>query len=166
MYHVLYRIYLAKDRKIFTYPFMQQALQQAQKAFAMNEVPIGAVIVDSNDKVIAAAHNMVESNYDVSAHAEILAIREAAKKLTTTKLIGCKIWITCEPCSMCCSAISAAQIAEIYYGTANEKFGAIEHFPFMYAQKSTYHKPKIYANIMAKESKEIIQKFFAIKRDI
>ena len=105
--------------------YMRLAITEAKKAADMGEVPVGAVIVDSFGEVISTAHNLRESLNDPTAHAEILAIRDAAKKLKTHDLSGCEIYTTCYPCPMCMSAIIWANIKKVYYGNTRKEAGLI-----------------------------------------
>lgn len=142
--------------------FIQEALDEAKKALTKNEVPVGAVIV-KNNKIISQAHNLVITLNDPTAHAENLAIKLAAKKLGTSRLDDCDIYITLEPCAMCSAIISLARIKRIYYCLNDKKFGAIESNPFIYTNNA-YFKPEIYSNINPKESKNLLQQFFQDKR--
>lgn len=103
--------------------FMDIALQEAKKAYDMEEVPVGAVIV-KNDRIISKAHNLKEFNKDVTSHAEILAISRAEKALNNWRLSGCEMYVTLEPCPMCASAIAQARIKKVYIGTADINSGA------------------------------------------
>jgi len=143
--------------------FIQIAIQEAQKAFQKNEVPIGAVIV-KNNQVIAKAYNQVITKKDATAHAEILAIQKACKKLKTEKLIDCDIYVTLEPCSMCAAAISHAQIKRLYYGASNPKEGAIEHNSKLYQNKSCNYIPEVYSGFEEQKCSELLKDFFQSKR--
>lgn len=103
--------------------FLDLAIKEAEIAASEGEVPVGAVIVKDNE-VIAAAHNMKESLKDVTAHAEILAIRKASEKLNNWRLKGCEIYVTLEPCAMCAAAICQSRISKIYIGTFDPEAGA------------------------------------------
>lgn len=103
--------------------FIMAALEEAQKGGEINEIPVGAVIVKDN-KIISRAHNLKEKLKDPTAHAEILAIREACRVLGNWRLTGCKMYVTLEPCAMCTSAICQSRIGKLYIGTFNEKSGA------------------------------------------
>ena len=104
--------------------FMKKALQEAKKAYNKLEVPVGCIIV-KNWEIIAKAHNLKETKYDTTKHAEILAIQKASKKLHSWRLIDCEMYVTLEPCSMCAGAIINSRIKKIYYGAKDEKTGAI-----------------------------------------
>lgn len=142
--------------------FIKEALKEAQKAFKKNEVPVGAVIT-KNNQIISKAHNLVISKNDPTAHAEILAIKAASKKLGTPRLDDCDIYITLEPCAMCTAVISLSKIKRIFYCLNDEKFGAVESNPSIY-NNSSYFKPEIYSNINPQNSKSLLQSFFQNKR--
>ncbi|MDE2759535.1 MAG: nucleoside deaminase [Paracoccaceae bacterium] len=144
---------------------MSKALEAAHMAFQNNEVPVGAVIVSSEGKVLATAFNMIRQLNDPTAHAEILAIRKACEALGTDRLEGCSIYVTLEPCSMCASAISLARIAKLYFGAIDNKSGGVENGARIYTLPQTHHKPEIFGGIMARECGEILTTFFSLKRD-
>lgn len=145
--------------------FMQLALRQAQLAFENNEVPIGAVIVE-NKEVIASSFNKNITNFDPTAHCEIIAIREACLQKKSPRLDNCDIYVTVEPCSMCFTAISLARINRLFFGVNDQKFGAISNNLSLFKNTQAYHKVEIYDGICALESKELLQKFFQIKRSM
>ena len=103
--------------------FMKEALKEAKKAYDKLEVPVGAVIV-KDGKIIARAHNLKETKYDTTKHAEILAIQKASKKLETWRLLDCEMYVTLEPCSMCAGALINSRVKKLYIGTSDEKTGA------------------------------------------
>jgi tRNA(Arg) A34 adenosine deaminase TadA len=142
---------------------MAEALLQAKIAFKQNEVPVGAVIVE-NGKIIAAAYNKNLILKDPTAHAEILALREAAILKDCHRLDDCDLYVTLEPCAMCAFAISLARIRRIYYAVSDIKFGAIENGVQIFSNSSCYHKPEFYSGIFAEESKNLMQGFFRSKR--
>lgn len=138
--------------------FMTQALQYAQKAFDLGEVPVGAVIV-KNGKIVGTGYNMRETKQNALSHAEIEAINNACKTLGTWRLDGCELYVTLEPCPMCTGAIINARIKTVIFGAFDSKMGCMDSvinlcdYPFN-------HKPEIYAGICEDECKEILQKFF------
>lgn len=142
---------------------MEQALLEAQKAFDQDEVPVGAVIVQ-NGNIIARAHNINISSTDPTAHAEIVALRKAAKINQTSRLDDCDLYVTLEPCSMCASAISLARIRRVYYAASDIKFGAVENGARIFNSSSCHHKPDVYSGMFEEEGKSILQKFFRSKR--
>jgi len=143
--------------------FMLEAIKEAKKAFRQDEVPVGAVIVE-NGKVIARAHNQNISKSDPTLHAEINALRKAAKLKNSSRLDDCDIYVTLEPCTMCAAAISLARIRRVYYGCEDNKFGAIQNGVKFFHAKSCQHKPEIYSGILEDESRELLQGFFKGKR--
>ena len=144
-------------------PFMQLALEQAYKAAAAGEVPIGAVVVQG-DKVIAAAHNLTETNADPTAHAEMLAIRAACETLKTSRLVDCDMYVTLEPCPMCATAISFARIRRLYFGARDPKGGGVEHGARVFSQSTCHHKPQVYGGMQETECGEMLKSFFKEKR--
>lgn len=139
--------------------FMQIAIEEAKKAAAVDEVPIGAVIVWGGE-VVARAHNRVEEYYDPTAHAEMLVIQEACEKLGAPRIPECDLYVTLEPCPMCATAISFARIRRLYYGAVDVKGGGT----YTYSQPTCHHRPEIYDGINASESAELLQLFFKAKR--
>ena len=144
--------------------FMQIALEEARAAFARDEIPVGAVIIDENQNIIAQAGNRTEELNDPTAHAEILAIKQACEKLGSPRLVQCSIYVTLEPCSMCASAISFARIKSLYYGAGDKKSGGVEHGAKIFNSSSCHHKPDIYDSICEAESGELLKDFFKGKR--
>ena len=142
---------------------MQEALHQAQLAFTNDEVPVGCVIVHS-DQVIVATHNQNRQLQDPTAHAEIIAIKQACAIRQSQYLEDCDIYITLEPCPMCFMAISYARLRRIYYGANDEKFGAIESNPILSQSQLAIFKNEIYSGIGAEESKLLLKSFFQQKR--
>ena len=144
--------------------FMELALVQAEKAAQIGEVPVGAVVVNSDGKVIASAHNLVETQRDATAHAECLVLKEAMGRLNQKFLDGCDLWVTLEPCIMCSGAISYARIRRLYYAAEDKKGGAVEHGNRVFSQATCLHKPEIYGGIMASKSALLLRNFFAKRR--
>src|SRR5512146_3139062 len=118
--------------------FMTLALDAAREARAAGEVPVGAVLVDPAGLVLATAANRTRRDSDPTAHAEMLAIREAATRLGNGRLDGCDLWVTLEPCAMCAGALAHARIARLYYGAPDPKGGAVEHGPRLFAQPTVH----------------------------
>ncbi len=143
--------------------FMELALRQAEIAFTKDEVPVGAVLVENN-QIIASSYNQNRFLNDPTAHAEILVLRAAAKIKKSSRLDGCSLYVTLEPCSMCASAISLAKIKRVYYAASDIKFGAVENGARIYTTSSCHHKPEIYSGIMEEESKKLMLDFFKDKR--
>jgi tRNA(Arg) A34 adenosine deaminase TadA len=143
--------------------FMPRALAAAGQAAAAGEVPIGAVIV-KDGVVIAEAHNSPRTDHDPTAHAEILAIRRAAKVLGDERLTGCELWVTLEPCAMCAGAIAHARIARLYYAASDPKGGAVEHGARVFDQPQCLHRPEVYSGIGEQEAAELLRGFFRDRR--
>lgn len=143
--------------------FMGRALALARTSAAAGEVPIGAVIV-RDGAIIAEAHNSPRTDHDPTAHAEILAIRRAAKALGDERLTGCDLWVTLEPCAMCAGAISHARINRLYYAASDPKGGAVEHGARIFDQPQTLHRPEIYAGIGEDEAAAMLRDFFRERR--
>jgi tRNA(adenine34) deaminase len=143
--------------------FMKQALKQAEIAFAQDEIPVGAVLVE-NGKVIASSHNQNISLDDPTAHAEILVLRKAAKIKNSARLDDCDLYVTLEPCAMCAAAISLARVKRVYYAASDKKFGAVENGVKFFHSTSCHHRPEIYSEINEEESKKLLQDFFKSKR--
>ena len=140
---------------------MKLAMKEATKAYKNGDVPVGAVIV-KNNKVIAKAHNMKEKNKSAIKHAEIIAIEKACKKLKNWHLEGCELYVTLEPCLMCCGAIIQSRIKKLYYGVKSERFGYVESVDKLF-NKNTHIMTEV-KNINDEESLKILQDFFKNKR--
>lgn len=138
--------------------FMNEALKEAKKAFEINEVPVGCVIV-KDDKIIARAHNKRETIQSSTAHAEILAINKACKKLNSWRLNGCDIYVTLEPCSMCSGAIIQARFNNLYFGAFDEKTGAAGSVLNLFDYKFN-HVVNVVSSINKIECEKIIKNFF------
>jgi tRNA(Arg) A34 adenosine deaminase TadA len=143
--------------------FMLEALAEAEAAAARGEVPIGAVIVQDG-KVIARNGNRTIELNDPTAHAELLAIREACHVLGSQRLAGCDLYVTLEPCPMCAAAISFARIRRLYYGADDPKGGAVESGVRFYADPTCHHVPEVYSGLAEQESGRILRDFFGAKR--
>lgn len=142
---------------------MALALEEARKGGDAGEVPIGAVVV-KDGAVIAVAHNAPRALSDPTAHAEVLAIREAARVLGNERLDNCELWVTLEPCAMCAGAIAHARIARLYYGAADAKGGAVEHGARVFEQEQCLHRPEVYSGIGEAEAGELLRRFFRERR--
>ncbi len=143
--------------------FMPRALAAARAAAQAGEVPIGAVVV-KDGHIIAEAHNSPRTDHDPTAHAEILAIRRAAKVLGDERLTGCELWVTLEPCAMCAGAIQHARIARLYYAASDPKGGAVEHGARVFDQPQCLHRPEIYTGIGEDEAASLLKAFFRERR--
>ena len=142
---------------------MAMALEQAGMAMAAGEVPIGAVVI-KDGVLIAAAHNAPRTMADPTAHAEMLAIRAAAKALDSERLEDCELWVTLEPCAMCAGAIAHARIVRLYYAASDPKGGAVEHGARVFDQAQCLHRPEIYSGMGEAASAELLRSFFKARR--
>jgi tRNA(adenine34) deaminase len=142
---------------------MDLALEQARAAQAAGEVPIGCVIV-RDGAVVAAAGNRPIADRDPTAHAEMIAIREAARALGGERLTDCDLYVTLEPCAMCAAAISFARIRRLYYGAADPKGGAVEHGLRFFQSPTCHHRPEVYSGIGEGEAAALLRAFFEAKR--
>lgn len=138
---------------------MKEALKEAEKALEKDEVPVGAVIV-KNDKIIARAHNIKEQKQDGTMHAEIIAIKKAAKKLNNWRLIDCEMYVTLEPCTMCAGAIISSRIKKVYIGTNDPKAGAVGSVLNVFEDYIFNHKVEYEKNILEEECRNILKEFF------
>ncbi|MCT8970382.1 nucleoside deaminase [Microbaculum marinisediminis] len=143
--------------------YMAEALAEARAAAARGEVPVGAVIVKAGE-IIARAGNRTLELKDPTAHAELLAIRDAAQRLGSERLVDCDLWVTLEPCAMCAAAISFARIRRLYFAAADMKMGAVEHGPRFFAQATCHHAPEVYSGIAEREAADLLKGFFEAKR--
>ncbi len=143
--------------------FMDLALEKAREAGARGEVPVGAVIVRDR-QVVTAASNRMREYADVTAHAEILAIREASSLLKAERLTDCDLYVTLEPCTMCAAAISFARIKRLYFGASDEKGGAVEHGVRFFSATTCHHVPEVYSGLCERDCASLIRAFFAGRR--
>jgi tRNA(adenine34) deaminase len=143
---------------------MDAALAEARAAAARGEVPVGAVLVSPDGRILAAAGNRTRELADPTAHAELLAIREAARAQGSERLTGCDLYVTLEPCPMCAAAIGQARIARLYYGAADPKSGGVAHGPRIFAHPQSHHVPEVYDGIGAEEAARLLRTFFAERR--
>ncbi|AOR77741.1 tRNA-adenosine deaminase [Sphingomonas sp. LH128] len=142
---------------------MALALQEAQAAADSGEVPIGAVIV-KDGRVIATGRNAPRERHDPTSHAEIEAIRAAARLLGNERLEGCELWVTLEPCAMCAGAIAHARIGRVYYAASDPKGGAVEHGARVFEHPQCLHRPEVYAGIGEAQAAQMLRGFFQAKR--
>ena len=143
---------------------MDLALQEARDAELLGEVPIGAVVVSAPGEVLARAGNRTLAMRDPTAHAELLAIREACARLGSERLVDCDLYVTLEPCAMCAAAISFARIRRLYFGAADPKGGSVEHGPRFFQQPTCHHAPEIIGGIGESEASTLLKAFFAARR--
>ena len=143
--------------------FMDLALKTAKNAGKAGEVPIGCVIVRGYE-VIATAANRTLTDRDPTAHAEILALRQAADAIGTERLIDCDLYVTLEPCTMCAGAISLARIRRLYYGAADAKGGAVESGVRFFSSPTCHHVPEVYGAVGETEAATLLKDFFKVRR--
>nr|WP_277738584.1 nucleoside deaminase [Ferruginivarius sediminum] len=144
---------------------MRLALEEARIGAERGEVPVGAVLVDSETgEVLARAHNRVEADTDPTAHAEILVIREVARRRGEKRLVDCDIYVTLEPCTMCAAAISFARLKRLYFGAYDPKGGAVVHAARFYEQPTCHHRPEVVGGIDEAECGEVLRAFFRARR--
>ena len=144
-------------------PPMRRALELAAQAAADGEVPVGAVITRGSE-ILAEARNAMRAGSDPTAHAEMVAIRAAADRLGQSRLDGCTLWVTLEPCAMCAAAIAVARLAELRFGAEDPKGGGVVHGPRIFAQPTCHHRPDVLGGIGEAESAEMLQRFFEKRR--
>lgn len=143
---------------------MALALDQARDAGNRGEVPIGAVVLGPDGAVLARAGNRTLELRDPTAHAELLAIREACAKLGSERLVDCDLYVTLEPCPMCAAAISFARIRRLYFAASDPKGGAVEHGPRLYGQPTCHHAPEVYGGFSETAAADLLKDFFAARR--
>ncbi len=143
--------------------FMDQALLLAREAAQNGEVPVGAIVV-KDGVIIGRGSNQPLADHDPTAHAEIIAMRAAARAIGNDRLAGCDLWVTLEPCAMCAGAIAHARIARLYYAASDPKGGAVAHGPRLFEQPTIHHRPEVYSGLGAEESALLLTEFFKEKR--
>ena len=143
--------------------FMEAALKEAEAAAARGEVPVGAVVV-CGDRIVAQAGNRTLEMKDPTAHAELLAIREACTALGNERLTDCDLYVTLEPCPMCAAAISFARIRRLYFGADDPKGGAVESGVRFFGDPSCHHAPEVYGGMAETESAALLRDFFRARR--
>ena len=145
--------------------YMGKALEQARLAAEADEIPVGALVVNpQNGEIVSAAHNLSQHSLDATAHAEILAIQEACRKLGSNRLRGFDMYVTLEPCTMCAAAISFARIEHLYIGAEDPKGGAVFNGVKFYEQPTCHHRPQTESGFLAEECSQILKSFFQAKR--
>lgn len=142
---------------------MRLALDAARRAAEEGEVPVGAVVVRGTE-IVAVTANAMRAGHDPTAHAEMVALRAAARALGTSRLDECDLWVTLEPCAMCAGAIALARIGRLYFAAADPKGGAVLHGPRLFAQPTCHHAPEIYAGIGEAQAAEMLRGFFRERR--
>lgn len=145
--------------------FMKEALAEAQKAAARDEVPIGAVLVHAESgEIVARASNATIENADPTSHAEILVIRELCQELGVQRIPDYDLYVTLEPCPMCAAAISFARIRKLVFGASDPKSGGVLQGPNLYTHPQLHHKPEIISGTLAEECGQILKDYFQTKR--
>ncbi len=145
--------------------FMRLALGEALAAARRDEVPVGAVVVvAATGEILARSGNRVEEFSDPSAHAEVLAIRAAANRLGTPRLVGCDLYVTLEPCPMCAALAGFARIREVRFGAYDVKGGGVEHGPRIFEQPTCHHRPRVVGGIHEQRCARLLSAFFATRR--
>ena len=144
--------------------YMDAALALAKSALRVGEVPVGAVVVQSG-KIIGRGHNRTRIDHDPTAHAEIIAIREATRFLGNDRLEDCDLWVTLEPCTMCAGAIAHARIGRLYYGASDAKGGAVDSGVRFFDSPTCHHRPEIYSGLDEEKSAKLLVDFFQNRRD-
>lgn len=142
---------------------MDLALKAAESAAISGEVPIGCVVVRDN-AVIATAANRTLTDRDPTAHAEVLALRQAAQAIGSERLVDCDLYVTLEPCTMCAGAISFARIRRLYYGAADPKGGAVESGVRFFAAQTCHHAPEVYSAVGEQQAAQMLREFFKARR--
>jgi tRNA(adenine34) deaminase len=143
--------------------FMDMALNEARAAAERGEVPVGCAIVRSGE-VIARARNRTLADRDPTAHAELIAIRQAAAILGSERLDGCDLYVTLEPCAMCAGAVSFARIRRLYYGAGDPKGGAVDNGVQFFSSPTCHHRPEVYGGVGEAEASALLKDFFKERR--
>lgn len=144
--------------------YMRLALAEAENALVLGEVPIGAVLIDDKGGVVVQAHNMRETWKDATAHAEVIAIREAGKKLGHWRLSNCTLYVTVEPCPMCAGALVMGRLRRVVYGVPDAKAGAVESLFNIPGHPALNHQVQVTAGILEDECAAVLKRFFASRR--
>src|SRR5690348_6181027 len=155
--------FVCRNERVAQPSFMDIAFAEARAAAAADEVPVGCAIVRDGE-VIARAGNRTLADRDPTAHAEVLAIRQAAAALGSERLTDCDLYVTLEPCTMCAAAMSFARIRRLYFGAADEKGGAVEHGVRFFAAPTCHHRPDVYGGINESDAAVLLKDFFRGRR--
>ena len=143
--------------------FMRLALREAEAALEHDDVPIGAVVIRDGE-LVGAGHNERELRQDPTAHAEILALREASRAVGSWRLLDCVLYVTLEPCAMCAGAVAFARIRRLYYGAADPKGGAVENGVKFFASPTCHHRPEVYGGLAEADASALLKEFFQARR--
>jgi tRNA(adenine34) deaminase len=144
---------------------MDLALDEAEQAAELGEVPVGAVLVDGETgEILGRGHNLVESETDPTAHAELLVIRQAARRLGAKRLAGADLYVSLEPCPMCAQAIAFARLRRLVFAAYDPKGGGVEHGPRIFAQATCHHRPEVVGGVQERRAGELLKAFFRERR--
>ncbi len=143
---------------------MRRALRLAEHAASIGEVPVGALVVDAEGHTLAEASNRREHDADPTAHAEVIALREAARKVGTWRLDGCTLCVTLEPCPMCAGALVNSRIARVVYGAADPKMGCVDTLHALCTEPRFNHRLEVVSGVLAEECADVLRTFFAARR--
>ena len=146
--------------------WMRLALAEATLAAAAGEVPVGAIVVGPGGEMLARAHNAREAGADPTAHAEVLALRAAARALGRWRLTGCTLVVTLEPCTMCAGALTLARVARLVYGAEDPKAGGVGSLWDVVRDRRLNHRPEVVAGVLADEAAELLRSFFRTHREV
>lgn len=160
----LHRKIIAMTLADKTNDFMTQALNLAAAAAAAGEVPVGAVITNPQGEILATAENRMRRDANALAHAEVLAIQSALAVTGESRLTGCDIWVTLEPCAMCAGAIAHARLRRLYFAAYDRKGGAVDHGPCLFHQSTTHHQIEVYGGIQQRAAEQLLTAFFEDRR--
>lgn len=143
---------------------MDAALDEAKAAALRGEVPVGAVVLAPDGRILARAGNQVEADHDAAGHAEMIALRAAAKLMGSPRLVGCDLVVTLEPCPMCAAAAGLFRIRRVVFGAYDPKGGGVEHGPRIYAAPGAQHRPEVVGGVRESEAAALLKDFFAALR--
>lgn len=143
---------------------MELALAEARAAAARGEVPVGAVVLGPDGAVLARAGNAVEAACDAAGHAELIALRAAARLVGSARLVGCELVVTLEPCPMCAAAAGLFRVKRVVFGAYDPKGGGVEHGPRIYAAPGAQHRPEVVGGVRETEAAGLLRAFFAALR--
>ena len=143
---------------------MRRALELAREAAEAGEVPVGAVVTDGEDRIVAEARNAMRGSLDPTAHAEMVVLRRAAEVLKTSRLDDCTLWVSLEPCAMCAAAISIARVKALRFAAEDPKGGAVVNGPRWFGQPTCHHRPDVLAGLGEDEAADLLRGFFAARR--
>ena len=143
---------------------MRRALELAREAAEAGEVPVGAVVTDGEDRIVAEARNAMRGSLDPTAHAEMVVLRRAAEVFKTSRLDDCTLWVSLEPCAMCAAAISIARVKALRFAAEDPKGGAVVNGPRWFGQPTCHHRPDVLAGLGEDEAADLLRGFFAARR--